>query len=249
MKFSKYNASGNDFVIFHTFLKESRGELARMLCDRHSGIGADGLIVLIPHSEYDFEWEFYNSDGSNAGMCGNGSRAAAHYAFKYKLAQNDMKFLTDAGVIEANVDGNEAEVKLTKPKVLDELIVAEGKKWILIDTGVPHLVTFVDDLDSFDKDICKLMRDKFDANVNYAKVDPDRKSIEIRTYERGVEDETLACGTGMAAAFYAAYKNGDVLDTTSLYPKSKEELRLSLRDDFIYFKGSVEEVFITNIDI
>ena len=106
MTVSKYSANGNDFVIFHTFIKKDRSELAKKLCHRQNGIGADGLIVLIPHSEYEFEWQFYNSDGSEADMCGNGSRACAHYAFVNELSPKSMKFLTGAGVIGANVEEN-----------------------------------------------------------------------------------------------------------------------------------------------
>ena len=249
MQITKYNASGNDFVIFHTFLKEPQHELAKKLCHRQKGIGADGLIVLLPHDAYDFEWQFYNNDGSDAEMCGNGSRAAAHYAYTHGLAPSQMKFLTTAGVIEASVDGDAAEVKLTTPKILDKLIIAEGLKWSLYDTGVPHLVTFVDDLDIYDKEMARQMREAYNANVNFARIDPETKQIHVRTYERGVEDETLACGTGMAACFYAANLNGDVPDTTEVYPTSKEELILSLRSGEIYFKGDVDKTFETSIKI
>ncbi len=248
MQVTKYNASGNDFVIFHTFLKKQRNELARKLCDRQKGVGADGLIVLVPHSVYDFEWEFYNSDGSDAEMCGNGSRVAAHYAFSNALCEANMKFLTVAGVIEAYVDGISAEVKLTEPKVLDNIIVEEGFKWRLFDTGVPHLVTFVDDLKVYSKDVAQEMRNKYNANINFAKIDTENRAIHVRTYERGVEDETLACGTGMAACFYAAYLDKSVDEVTKVYPTSKEELTLSIRDNFIYFKGKVERVFETSIN-
>ncbi len=248
MQITKYNASGNDFVIFHTFLKKPRHDLAKKLCNRQKGVGADGLIVLVPHNSYDFEWEFYNSDGSDAKMCGNGSRAAAHYAFKNALCKNKMKFLTTAGVIEANVEDNSAEVKLTEPKILDNIIVEEGFKWRLFDTGVPHLVTFVDDLKLYSKDIAKQMRDRYNANVNFVKLDAEHKTLHVRTYEKGVEDETLACGTGMAACFYAAYLDKSVEAVTKVYPTSKEELTLSMIDGFIYFKGSVERVFQTSID-
>ena len=95
---AKYSANGNDFVIFHTFDKRDRTELAKELCNRQNGVGADGLIVLIPHAKYDFEWEFYNSDGSLAAMCGNGSRAAAHYAYINDIAPKKMSFLTGAGL-------------------------------------------------------------------------------------------------------------------------------------------------------
>jgi diaminopimelate epimerase len=248
MQVTKYNASGNDFVIFHTFLKKPRNNLAKKLCDRQTGIGADGLIVLVPHPTYDFEWEFYNSDGSDAEMCGNGSRAVAHYAVKNALCENKMKFLTTAGVIEASVEGDLAEVKLTEPKILDKIIVEEGFKWQLFDTGVPHLVTFVDDLKVYSKDVANQMRDRYNANVNFAKIDQENKTIHVRTYERGVEDETLACGTGMAACFYAAYMDKNVDEVTKVYPTSKEELTLSIKDGFIYFKGAVQKVFETSID-
>ncbi len=247
MQVTKYNASGNDFVIFHTFVKKPRNSLAKLLCNRQESIGADGLIVLVPHSGYDFEWEFYNSDGSDAQMCGNGSRAAAHYAVTNGLCEKKMRFLTLAGVIEANVDGDEAEVKLTQPKILDNMIVGGGHKWQLIDTGVPHLVTFVDDLKLFDKEIAWEMRNTHNANVNFAKIDTQNRTVHVRTYERGVEDETLACGTGIAACFYAAYLNNDVDETTKAYPLSKEELTLSYEDGYIYFKGKVHKVFETSI--
>ncbi|RLA76008.1 MAG: diaminopimelate epimerase, partial [Epsilonproteobacteria bacterium] len=103
MRVAKYSANGNDFVIFHAFDKKDRSEEAKQLCHRQNGIGADGLIVILPHAEHDFEWEFYNSDGSHADMCGNGSRAAAHYAYINELATSRMSFLTGAGVINAKV--------------------------------------------------------------------------------------------------------------------------------------------------
>ena len=86
MKLSKYSANGNDFIIFHSDIKANRTNLAKELCHRQDGVGADGLIVLVPHESLDFEWEFYNADGSHADMCGNGSRATAHYAYNNSLA-------------------------------------------------------------------------------------------------------------------------------------------------------------------
>ena len=245
----KYSASGNDFVIFHTFSKKARNDLAKKLCHRQKGVGADGLIVLVPLSEYDFEWEFYNSDGSDAEMCGNGSRAAAHYAFVNGLAKEKMRFLTLAGVIEARVEGDEAEVKLTEPKLLESTIVGGGHKWRLFDTGVPHLVTFVDDLKAYDKEIAREMRNAHNANVNFCKIDHENKTLHVRTYERGVEDETLACGTGMAACFYAAFLDKQVDEVCKVYPTSKEELTLSFKEGYIYFKGKVEKVFDTSISL
>ncbi len=249
MQVTKYNASGNDFVIFHTFSRQSRNELAKRVCDRHRGVGADGMIVLVPHQGYDFEWEFYNSDGSDAEMCGNGSRAAAHYAYTNGLAGEKMKFLTLAGVIEATVEGNLAEVKLTEPKIIDEVIVEEGMRWKLFDTGVPHLVTFVENLKHFDEEKARIMREKYNANVNFAKIDPEKRTIHVRTYERGVEAETQACGTGMAAAFYAAFLEGRVDARTQVYPTSRAELTLRFDEGSIYFKGSVEKIFETSVSL
>jgi len=240
MIFSKYSASGNDFVIFHTFKKEDRSNLARKLCDRQNGVGADGLIVILPHSKYDFEWQFYNSDGSEANMCGNGSRAAAHYAYSHNLANKKMKFLTGAGVIEAEVDGDIVETQLTPYKLLKDEFEEEGFTWKIYDTGVPHLVTIID-INNFDKKLARKMREKYNANVNFAEVKNNK--LFVRTYERGVEDETLACGTGMCASFLVARDKGLIKDSVKVYPKSKEELIVTLRNNTLYFKGKVKHIF------
>ena len=247
MLISKYNASGNDFVIFHSFVKKNRRELAKKLCDRQRGVGADGLIVLVPHEKLAYEWEFYNSDGSLADMCGNGSRATAHYAVTNGLAKNSHSFLSGAGEIKCEVDGDIVEIELTKPKALKEMFSDEGREWYFFDTGVPHLVTFVEDLEEYSKDLASKMRYRYNANVNFVKVDGE--VLRVRTYERGVEDETLACGTGMAASFYSAYLKGDAKEVTKVYPTSGEELILSLKDGSIFFKGRVERVFDTSISI
>ncbi len=244
MMIAKYSASGNDFVLFHSFVKKDRSELARTLCNRQNGIGADGLIVLLPHPEYDFEWQFYNADGSTAEMCGNGSRACAHYAFINGLAPAQMQFLTLAGVIGANVEGNMVQSDLTPPHILERSIDHNGKTWWLIDTGVPHLVTFDADIDHFDIEEARELRNTYNANVNIAAVNPDG-TLRVRTYERGVEDETLACGTGMAAAFYRANKEFDNAEHTRVFPKSGETLYLGLKDETITFKGKVKATFST----
>ncbi len=244
MQLVKYSASGNDFVIFHTFIKKDRSNLAKRLCHRQKGIGADGLIVLLPHPQLDFEWQFYNADGSEAAMCGNGSRAAAHYAYIHGLAPAKMKFLTLAGEIEAEVEGDIVQTQLTEHKILQKGIEEFGHIWWLIDTGVPHLVTFVEDLKQFDKKIAKKLRNKYDANVNYAII-PDLKNVAVRTFERGVEDETLACGTGMAASFVRALEEHKVANEVKLLPKSGEELSIRYANQRLYFKGRVKKIFAT----
>ena len=247
MQIAKYNASGNDFVIFHTFIKKDRSTLAQQLCDRQKGVGADGLIVLLPHETYDFEWQFYNNDGSVASMCGNGTRACAHYAFTQGLAPHTMQFLTGAGVITSSVDGTTVETELTTPKVLSKSFEENALTWHFCDTGVPHLVTFVEDIACFDKTIARQMRYKYNANVNYTMLKDG--VLHVRTYERGVEDETLACGTGMAACFYSAYRLKRVGERAKVYPTSGEELHLRIEDQKLFFKGHVQKVFDTVLEI
>jgi len=247
MTVAKYSANGNDFVIFHTFVKKERNALAKELCHRQNGVGADGLIVLIPHETYDFEWQFYNADGSDATMCGNGSRAAAHYAYKYGLASKSMRFLTGAGVIEAEVDDDIVTSELTPPQIIKQEIEEFGKRWWLIDTGVPHLVSLVDTIDTFDLQEARELRYKFNANVNIATVKED--TLYVRTYERGVEDETLACGTGMAACFYRANLEDKAGESMLVIPTSGEKLELAKKGNTLILKGEVRHTFNAIMEI
>jgi diaminopimelate epimerase len=244
LQIAKYCASGNDFVIFHAFHGADRSGLARTLCDRQNGIGADGLIVILPHDQHDFEWEFYNADGSTASMCGNGSRACAHYAHRFGLSGATMEFLTGAGLIKAAVEGDMVQSDLTPPVVINDAISEHEMTWWLIDTGVPHLVTFDARMDNFDIAMARELRFKYNANVNIARVESNG-AIHVRTYERGVEDETLACGTGMAACFYRASIERLVADNARVYPKSGETLYLGLEEGTITFKGQVKGTFET----
>jgi diaminopimelate epimerase len=247
MQIAKYSASGNDFVIFHSDEKIDRSVLAKELCHRQDGIGADGLIVILPHETYDFEWQFYNSDGSTAEMCGNGSRACAHYAFTHNLAPKNMSFLTEAGVIKAKVDGFMVLSELTSPIIMQKDIEFNGKNWWKIDSGVPHMVSFTQNIDTFDILEARELRYKYNANVNIAFV--EGKNLRVRTYERGVEDETLACGTGMAACYYRALQEGLIEGSIEVYPRSGETLYLGMNERTITFKGKVKNTFVTEWDI
>jgi diaminopimelate epimerase len=201
MTYTKYSASGNDFVITHSFIEKDYTNDAIKLCNRTEGIGADGFVVIVPSSEADFKWLFYNSDGSDAAMCGNATRAVSHYAFTNNLvSSSEMKFLTGAGLIKSSVEGNIVETQLTAPIVVKEEFIEDGFTWYLVDTGVPHLVTIVDDLELYNHDLCAKMRYKYNTNVNFAKIEDG--IIKVRTYERGVEGETLACGTGNGCLFF-----------------------------------------------
>ena len=243
MTVTKYSANGNDFVMFIAQEKADRSALAKKLCHRQNGVGADGLVVLLPHNDYDFEWEFYNSDGSQADMCGNASRAVAHYAHEKGISKdNKSEFLTGAGVIRAAINGLYVVSDMVEPNIIAKDIEAYGENWWLIDSGVPHLVAVRDDIETFDLEQAKALRQKYNANVNICKVEND--TMYVRTYERGVEDETLACGTGMVACFIRNHKEGKIPDQVKVHPKSEDELYVSYEDGIYRFGGKVTKTFI-----
>ena len=220
INFYKMSGSGNDFIIIdnrdNVVEENNLSDFISSVCRRKMSVGADGLILIENADNIDFKWRFYNSDGSRAEMCGNGARCAARFAYINKIAGPAMSFETDAGIISAQVNNGLVKVKLTDSKDLkvDFTIDPEDGPVTLssINTGVPHVVIPVDDID--DVEVVKLGRkiryhEKFASagtNVNfYCPVKEDK--ITIRTYERGVEDETLACGTGaVACALVYAYK-------------------------------------------
>ena len=252
MQIAKYSANGNDFVLFSSEVKEDRTELAKELCHRQDGVGADGLIVVVPHETLDFEWQFYNADGSHADMCGNGSRACAHFAFTRGFAKEKMSFLTGAGVINAEVKESSAKSgmvmsELTPPEILDKNIEFNGKSWWLLNTGVPHLVCMQESVNNFDLEEARELRFKYNANVNICCVVGE--NLQVRTYERGVENETLACGTGMAACFYRALQEGQVSESIEVYPTSGETLYLGVNERTITFEGRVVNTFTTEWEI
>lgn len=243
MTVTKYSANGNDFIIFHAKEKIDRSELAKKLCHRQNGVGADGMVVLVPHKEYDFEWEFYNADGSYAAMCGNASRAAAHYAVEKGISKDDKAiFLTGAGVIRATINGLYVVSDMVAPRIMDQNIEALGENWWLIDSGVPHLVAFRESIDHFDVAQMRSLREQYNANVNIAMI--KEGDLYVRTYERGVEDETLACGTGMVACFIRAHLEGKAEDMIRIFPKSGDELYVSFENNTYRFGGKVTKTFI-----
>jgi diaminopimelate epimerase len=213
VEFTKMNGAGNDFVLIDNRerkLKLSREQVIR-LCHRQRGIGADGLFLLVPSAsgKADWAWEFYNSDGSTAEMCGNGARCFARFITRTTGPRERTTFETGAGVITATFQGDRVTVNLTQPKDLrlDQWVPLGSSKVLahLLNTGVPHAVIFVPDAD-------KAMVQQLGAeiryhpqfapkgtNVNFVQV-LGPTSIRVRTYERGVEGETLACGTGVTAS-------------------------------------------------
>ena len=246
MLLTKYSASGNDFLITTAFRRANRASLAQKLCNRHNGVGADGLVVLLPHNRFAYKWEFYNADGSKANMCGNASRCVAHYAYANKIAPKNHSFLSGAGEIKVRVEQNEVEVNLGEVRILREnLLESYGEShfnFTLLDSGVPHLVAFVSNLNSAQNlAFLKNLRDKYNANVNLAFI-VDRDNVEFLTYERGVENITLACGTGMCAVYYLAKTQNLINDKATLIPPSGDKIALRLENNEVCFKGKVIKI-------
>lgn len=248
MTITKYSGNGNDFVMFIAQEKEDRSELAKKLCHRQNGIGADGMVVVLPHAKFDFEWEFYNSDGSKAAMCGNASRCVAHFAHEKGISKdNTAEFLTGAGVIRATINGLYVVSDMVEPQILRDDIVEGDERWWLIDSGVPHLVAIRDNIDEFDIEQARVLRHKYNCNVNICKLEDD--TMYVRTYERGVEDETLACGTGMVACFIRHHKEEIVEGQIKVHPKSSDELYVGHDEGIYRFGGKVTQTFVAQIDI
>jgi diaminopimelate epimerase len=220
--FFKMSGSGNDFIIIdNRTAVVPEVHLDRLVvgaCRRKMSAGADGMILIEPSDSLDFKWRFFNADGSLPDMCGNGARCAARFAFIHGIAGRQMAFETLAGPIEASVGDDSVKIRMTQPRDLktgydldiDGKLIAVGS----INTGVPHVVTVVDDIDTLDVvEMGRRIRHHRDfapegTNANFVKIGKAGK-IAIRTYERGVEDETLACGTGnVAAALILAHDRG-----------------------------------------
>jgi diaminopimelate epimerase len=261
IEFYKMSGSGNDFIIIdNRNLSLNVGNLpafARNICARKISVGADGLFLIEPSQIADFKWQFFNSDGSMAEMCGNGSRCVARYAYLKGIAPRKMSFETLAGIISAEVNNDVVKVKLTDPSPVQSIgkLSFDDCQFALdaVDTGVPHAVTFVDNPET-----CnvfewgrKIRRHEYfqpkGTNANFATV-IDRHKMRVRTYERGVEDETLACGTGAVASVLAAASRGLVETPVDVIVQSGETLRIyfTKKDDRfceIYLEGSVKIVY------
>ena len=210
------SGTGNDFIIIDNRDKivadDEMVNLAVQACRRGQSVGADGLLFIEDDEEHDFAWRFFNSDGSEAEMCGNAARCAARLAYLDGIAGTDSVFRTIAGPIRASVDRSVVRVQLTKPhsldpeftlKLKDDKVFAAG----FVDTGVPHTVIVLEDNNLETAAVEDLGREiRFHqrfapagTNVNFVKI-IDSGNIQVRTYERGVEAETLACGTGVVAS-------------------------------------------------
>lgn len=264
MRLVKYCANGNDFLLYNAFgseLEVEYAECARKWCARHRGIGADGFVVLKPSAREHiaYEWEFYNADGSVGEMCGNASRCVGSFAYVEGIAPRVHTFLSLAGEIGVEVDSHNplvVESMLGRYTFIKQVCESSpwGEEWYLLDTGVPHLVCLTDmrgDLpkpQGSDNAFLRTLREKYNANVNVACVQ-DKEHMVYATYERGVEDITLACGTGAAAVVAAAYRLGLVNPQVHIMPPSGEVLEVRIDSQNIaYLKGALERVAVCEVE-
>jgi len=245
-EFYKYEGTGNDFVIIDDrdqYFDISDNNLITKICDRKFGIGADGLILLRNHSTYDFEMLYFNSNGYISTMCGNGGRCIAHFANYLKIICSTTKFMAVDGVHEARIDNNVVSLKMQNVKN-----IVEEKNCYILDTGSPHYVKFVDDISNLNvREEGKAVRQQFSQgiNVNFIEI---KENISVRTYERGVEDETLSCGTGVVASalaiHYSKKSNNNSIDIKT----SGGDLNITFEVDSknysnIWLKGAAKMIF------
>ena len=269
LEFTKMNGAGNDFVLIDNraqTIKFARDQIAR-LCDRHRGIGADGLLMLIPSvsGKADWAWEFFNSDGSSGEMCGNGARCFARFVQSRTGSAGDFSFETEAGIIAASFHGDSVTVNLTEPADLrldEQVPLSAGAHTITIhslNTGVPHAVLFVPDAG---KALVQQLGSEIrrhphfgirGTNVNFVQLLGSNR-IRVRTFERGVEGETLACGTGVTAAALVSSRVHKLISPVRVHVEGGDELEVSFKETNGQFTdvrltGPAEFVFEGRIEI
>ncbi len=248
IKFTKISALGNDFILIndinYTIRKHLNSSMIYKLCSFHTGIGADGLIIISPDNEYDFRMSYFNSDGNEAMMCGNGAIAAAYFAYIEHISSVSGKLRASDGLHQFTISDSTIKVSLNVSDtcfIVDKEI--DNKKVYFINTGVPHGVLFVNDIKNIEINIIgKKLRnyrgfDKKGANIDFVQI-IDRHNILIRTFERGIEGETLSCGTGSTAAAIISYYKSFTSPPINAINKSNEILKIDFKD----INKSVKEV-------
>ena len=241
VKFNKYQGTGNDFVIIDLTkddFKFSQNQIKK-ICNRNHGIGADGLILISNHNSLSFEMKFFNPDGSTS-FCGNGSRCAVLFCFHQGIVQSNCSFMTNDGIHQGQVlEDEKIKISIKSPVIVDKLSNGDFE----VNTGSPHYVQVSESLDNIDfNNYCKSIRnnDKYfqdGININLVKIEDD--FLDMRTYERGVEDETLSCGSGVTATALAiAYENKI---ENSLLVKTRGG---KLKVDFERSENKFEKIFL-----
>lgn len=259
--FYKMSGSGNDFIIIDNrsgaYDKLRTPEFIAAVCRRSISIGADGLIFIEDSETCDFTWRFYNSDGSAAEMCGNGARCAARFAVLNGITGEELSFETVAGIITAQVKGEVVKIRLSQPgEMKTEInldVDGEPLSFSFINTGVPHAIIPVDDIETVQiKDLGSKIRfheyfQPAGTNVNFISIGGDNV-VNIRTYERGVEDETFACGTGSVAAALVAVAMGRVSSPVKVKTRGNEILTVYVNETSppfkeVYLEGGARVIY------
>ena len=253
----KYQGTGNDFVLIDNRNQDAllTTENIKWLCDRRFGIGADGLMLLEFKEGVDFKMVYYNSDGNESSMCGNGGRCITAFAKRLGIIETSAKFMAIDGVHEAKIEQEFVSLKMNEVKQIEE-----GENYFYLNTGSPHYVQFVDDIDNFDvftegKKIRYNERFKTEGtNVNF--IQKTEHELVVRTYERGVENETLSCGTGVTAAALVAALTGNSTTKNNCSIKTlggnlNVTFEKVLESNFynIWLEGQAVFVFKTSIQI
>jgi diaminopimelate epimerase len=260
LRFTKMNGAGNDFVLIDNRAGNvdlNRDQIAH-LCDRHRGIGADGILLLENTSNRaDFRMRYFNADGGEAEMCGNGARCFARFANKVAGTPDKISFETPAGVISAELNGDLVTLRMTEPTDLrlnvKLAVPGENKTIHFINSGVPHVVipiSRIDDVDVRREGAAIRYHETFSpkgANVNFIEKRGANK-IAVRTYERGVEDETLACGTGVVASAIVFAASENIKGPVGVLVRGGDELQVAFEKTGMQFKnvtltGPAEFVF------
>ncbi len=254
--FAKLSATGNDFILFDHVASPAKDydqTFLEHLCHRQKGVGADGILILEPSEKTDFRMRYFNADGAEAEMCGNGARASAWFAVHNKLAPENCRFEVCDDVYEASVAGDVVSLLMHKPKkttilpgALEHSDFEEGGFcWV----GVPHYVIFSQNLaavnvEKIGKHYCKhAFFAPHGTNVNFIEI-VDERTLKIRTYERGVNAETLACGTGAVASAYISAECKKVEFPVMLYPPGGElVISIDAETDRPRLQGTVSQPF------
>ncbi|MFN3386271.1 MAG: diaminopimelate epimerase [Candidatus Thermochlorobacter sp.] len=252
--FTKMSGAGNDFIV----IDNRSGAIAlsesdiRRLCARRTGIGADGLMLMEHSRQHDFAMRYFNADGKPSSMCGNGGRCITRFAYLSGIEKTHFSFEANGETYFSEIlDSGRVKLKMQPPKAFRNAFEVEGVKSFFIDTGSPHAVVYVADVASLN--VLELgrrirhNREHFPEGTNVNFVEPlSENRLRIRTFERGVEDETLACGTGCVAAAVVSYKLGKVhTHHILLTVQSGETIEVELDDALqnVYLIGSAEVVF------
>jgi diaminopimelate epimerase len=259
--FVKMSGSGNDFVVIDNRKLNIvvTASWIKKVCHRRFGVGADGVLMIENSQSADFEMKTFNSDGSECEMCGNGARCIARYAYLKGIASSKMQFETLVGLVEAEIINKKVKVKLLDPKDSKLNLRINSHCVHFVNMGVPHTVLFTEEIDKID--VIKLGRElRFHSyfstgffeqpkgtNVNFVEV-VNNTQLKVRTYERGVENETLACGTGSAASVCIAAMLGKVNSPVDVITKGGEIIKVyfnkeEARIKNLYIEGNVDIIF------